>query len=138
MMVDGANVEVEDTADGVALRFTTTTSGNVDDLRLRVEHLSRMYGTERGKGEMMWQHMGHKRAEGDRPGMGEGMGAGPGGSMPTATAKIENLDGGARLMLTPTDAKQLSALREHVRHHQQRMSGGECWWMQEGATGEGA
>jgi hypothetical protein len=142
MLVDGVNVDVEDTADGIAMRFTTTTRDNVDDLRNRVEKLSRMYGAERGKGEMMWQHMGHKRAEGDRPGTGMGAGRGQDqgvvGGMPPATARVENIDNGARLLLTPTDSGQLSALREHARDHQRRMSGGECWWMHEGKTGEGA
>src|SRR5690606_35704538 len=117
--------DVEDTADGIALRFTTTTSANVDDLRNRVEHMSRMYGM-RSTGPMMWQHMGHRRAEGDQAGPG------PGGSMPAATAKVENIDNGARLVLTPSESGQLASLREHVRFHQKRMDQGECWMGYEG------
>ncbi|MFO7564138.1 MAG: hypothetical protein R6X02_15945 [Enhygromyxa sp.] len=129
IMVEGTNVEVEETGDGVTMRFTTTASDKVDDLRSRVEHMSRMYGEygkHGGKGKMMWHHMGHKRAEGDRPRMGKG----PSGMMPAATAKVENIQNGAQLVLTPTDSGQLSALREHARDHQQRMNAGECWWME--------
>jgi hypothetical protein len=134
MMVEGASVDVENTADGVALRFTSTTAGNVEDLRNRVEHMARMYemhggGKDKG-GSMMWHRMGHMRADQDQPGAG-GQGQGPAGAMPAATARVEDVDNGARLVLTPKDKTQLTALREHARDHERRMESGECWMMQD-------
>jgi hypothetical protein len=131
MVVESASVEVEETADGVALRFTSTTADNVDDLRNRVEHMARMYemhgGGQGQGGSMMWQHMGHRRADQSQAGAGR---QGPTGAMPAATAKLENIDNGARLVLTPKDRSQLAALREHARDHERRMESGECWMVQ--------
>jgi hypothetical protein len=135
MMVEGANVEVENTNDGVELRFTTTTGTNVEDLRNRVEHMRRMYerhGTGQG-GSMMWQSTGHTRADQDQGGAG---GQGPTGTMPPVTAKVENIDNGARLVLSTHDKSQREALREHVRDHRRRMMSGECW-MEQGQMGGG-
>lgn len=138
MMAEGATVEVSDTYDGVALTFTTT-SGNVADLRTRAHHMADMYTTHGGHRGMMWHHMGGRgqgrgmMGEGHGPGMmgGSGMGHGPGmgmgrGMMPAATATVEEIEGGARILLVPTDASQLDALREHARVHRERMHGGEC------------
>jgi len=138
MMVESASIDVENTSDGVALRFTSTTAGNVDDLRNRVEHMARMYemhGGEQGQGgSMMWHRMGHTRADQDQAGAG---GQGPSGMMPAATARVEEIDNGARLVLTPKDKAQLATLREHARDHERRMEGGECWMMQEQMGGQG-
>jgi hypothetical protein len=97
-----------------------------------------MGGGHRG---MMWHHMG-------KAGMGRGhmmggkgrghmMGQGM-GPMPAADAKVEDIDGGVRIVLTPKDASQLSALRERTRLHGERMGGGECWMFQDQESQSGA
>lgn len=43
MVVDGAEVAVADSEEGVALTFTTE-AGDVGDLRARVRHMAQMYG----------------------------------------------------------------------------------------------
>ena len=50
-----------------------------------------------------------------------------GGMMtPAATASVEDIEGGARLVLRPKDPAQLAALREHVHKKAEQMAGGEC------------
>ncbi len=128
MVVDGADVEVSDTDEGVVLAFTTQ-AGDADDLRARVEQMAQMYEMHRGQRGMMWHHMGGQGQ--GRGGPGTGMGHMTGrGPMPAATATVTEVDRGARLELRPTDVSQLEDLREHVRWHQQRMESGECWMLQ--------
>ena len=119
MSVQGADVSVTDTKDGVALSFTTAT-GDVADLRTRVQHMAQMYEMHHGQAGMMWHHMGGE-------GMGHMTGRGP---MPAARTTMTDTDSGAQLELRPTDPSQLDALREHVRWHQERMHSGECWMLQ--------
>lgn len=133
MTIDNAKVEVTDTEDGVALSFTTNAE-NVGELRERAQHMASMYEMHRGRGAMRWHHM---RGATAGPPMGRGhMGMGRGhmgrgaGPMPAANASLENIDNGAKIVLTPTNADQLEQLREHVRLHQERMQSGECWMLQ--------
>lgn len=144
MMAEGATVAVSDTDNGVALTFTTA-SGDVGDLRTRAGHMTQMYSMHHGQRGMMWHaHGGGMMGAGPGPGamggagmahgpgaMGGGMAhgagmAGPSGMMPAASATVEEVDGGARILLTPTDPADLEALRQHVRAHSERMGSGEC------------
>lgn len=125
MVVEGADVAVSEIDGGVALTFTTA-ADDAHDLLARVQHMAQMYETHRGQRGMMWHHMA---GQGRGVGMGMGHMAGR-GPMPAATATVTEVDKGARLELRPTDASQLTALREHVRGHQQRMASGECWMLQ--------
>lgn len=128
MIVQGADVAVADTDNGVALTFTTQAGDEeaLRDLRQRVQHMAQMYEMHRGRGHMMWHRMGRGRA-----GMAQRGGMGPmGGPMPAARATVTDIDRGARLELTPADPAELQALREHARWHQQRMQSGECWMVQ--------
>ncbi len=140
MAVNGAQVTASDTDDGVALTFTTT-GGDVSDLRQRVSQMAQMYGMHRGQGHMMWRRMGGPRGGGMGPGAGMrggprgGMGPGARGGggvgpMPAMTSRVDNVDNGARLVLTPTDPAQLDALRARARMHAQRMQSGQCWMQQ--------
>lgn len=123
MQVPGTQVSVEDTSDGVAKVFTTT--GDVAELRRRVRHMAERH-------ERMSNHhaMGPGRA-------GPGMGAGPMGGhkhmmghVVPSTARVEDIDRGARLNLTPKDPTKLAELRVHVREHAARMASGQCPMMQ--------
>jgi hypothetical protein len=126
MVVDGAVVEVSDTERGVALLFTTET-GDIGDLRRRVQGMASRYQGQDGRGGFRWRHMGHGQGRGmkskTRP-MGTTDGHGP---LPSLTAAVVDVDQGVQLTLTPKDASALEQLREHVRAHQIRMEAGECW-----------
>jgi hypothetical protein len=131
MVVPGADVTATDTEGGVALTFTTDT-GDVADLRTRVQHMAQMYEMHHGQAGMTWHHMGGEGMAHGGPGMGgESMGHMAGrGPMPAASTTMTDTDSGARLELRPNDASQLDALREHVRWHQERMHSGECWMLE--------
>jgi hypothetical protein len=108
MDVPGTKVSVADTPDGVAITFTTTS--DVAELRQRVHHVAEMH-----------EH----RMQG-------GMGSGGMGSghmmmkMVPSTARAEDVDGGARIALTPNDPAQLADLRAHVHEHAAQMANGHC------------
>jgi hypothetical protein len=108
MKVTGAEVAVADTADGVAVTFTTKT-GNVDELRKRVERMATMHSGSAGMPSPMMA-----------------------GSMLAGTAKYTAIPGGARLTLTPKDPAKLADFRKQVRSHVERMAKeGSCSMMQE-------
>jgi hypothetical protein len=98
MDVSGTSVTTADVEGGVALSFTTS-SGDVADLRQRVRRMAEMHSHMHGEGGMV---------------------------MPPATATIEDIPGGARLILRPEDPAQLAALREHARMQASAMTRGEC------------
>ena len=131
MALQGAQIAVSDTQDGVTLAWTTSNS-NVADLRTRVRYMAQMYATHQGHGAMMWHRMHGE-------GMGHGQGRGEvrraqmesGDPMPAASSTVTDTDNGASIEFRPSDPLQLQALREHVRSHQQRMHAGECWTVQE-------
>lgn len=122
MAVPGTTLSAADTADGEAVTFTTTPEG-VADLRSRVHAMAEM-------------HNRHHQGAGPDPspgGMQQGgmMGGGhmgPSGGMhasmmpPPSRAAVEDVAGGARLVVTPDDPAQLerlrTSLRERTRHMQ--------------------
>lgn len=113
MAVEGATVEVEDVEGGVALKFATS-AGDVKELRSRVhrigeKHAAKMEsGMHGGKGAMM--HGG----KGDST------------SMVPHESKVEDVETGARMHLTPKDPAQLGDLREHARQMAARMGTRQC------------
>lgn len=131
MMVEGVTMQATDTESGVAMVFTTS-EGDVEDLRRRVRAMAEMYNTQHARGGFQWHRMG-----GQGMGMGRGGGAGPGhgmhggagggmGPMPAAVAAVNDVEGGARLVLTPRDPAHLEPLRARVRMHVERMRANEC------------
>ncbi|HSR54134.1 MAG TPA: hypothetical protein VLV83_25170 [Acidobacteriota bacterium] len=141
MMVEDVSVEVADTANGVALTFTTS-SGEVSDLRSRVRHLAEMYGKHHEMGAMQWHPMGghgqhqHGATGEERHGGMQGeMHHGSGkemshGMMPAATASVEEVEDGTRLLLVPADPSDFDSLRQHARMHCEKMKAGNCPMMQ--------
>ncbi len=106
--VDGAQVTVEDTVDGVAMTFTS--KDKVDELRTRARDSAAMYGPRKaGQG-----HDG-KHAQGGHHGL-QPM------QMPPAWASTEDVEGGARIRLSPVDAGDLGALRAKARERAMAMS----------------
>ena len=50
--------------------------------------------------------------------------------MVDSTAHAEDIDAGARIVLSPKDPAQLAELRDHVREHAARMASGHCPMME--------
>lgn len=123
MTVEGTTARAEDVDGGAALAFTTT--GDVAELRRRVAHMAEMHEKHHGEGHGAM--MGGDEGKGMMGG-GEGMmGDGKGGmGMPPATARSEEIDGGARLVFTPRDPADLPKLREHAHQHAEKMASGQC------------
>jgi hypothetical protein len=106
MMMGDVEVVASDSETGVSVLFTTKT-GDVDELRWRVEHMSGMYATP-GASRMM-----------------------VGRNLVPGTAVYEAVPGGARVTLTPKDAAQLDEYRAQVRAHVNMMKDGDHSGMQE-------
>ena len=140
MKVAGVTVEYTEIDEGGSLTFRTE-SGNVEALRDRVDGLAEMYGEEgcgySGSGPMM-RHQRGRGHHGEMHGHGMHEKHGTMTRMHSAMTKVENVDGGARLLLTPEDEDSLGALREHLKWmagHMNRM--GDCpmmrVWSEEGS-----
>lgn len=102
MQVAGTTVKSEDIDGGIAVAFTTST-GDVAELRRRVQGMAEMHNSRHATGGMRGSMMA-----------------------PAATAVAEDVAGGARISLNPKDPAQLEALRQHVRKHAELMARGEC------------
>jgi hypothetical protein len=134
MQVPGTTAKTADVEGGVALSFTT--SGDVADLRQRVRGMAEMHNRHHSDGMMMGGQQGagggsreHPHGSGAAAGdgcCGERMMMHGGMMMPSATASVEDIPGGARIILRPKDPAKLGALREHARMHAARMAQGEC------------
>lgn len=131
MRVDGTTVRAEEVEGGAAMVFTTT--GDVAELRQRVAAMAEMHDRRHadGNGHGMGMHSNGGGMQGAKDsGMqccgGKGM-KGQGMMMiPPATVRTEEVDGGARLVFTPQDPADLSALREHFAQHAKMMASGRC------------
>jgi hypothetical protein len=137
MQVPGTTVTANDVEGGVALEFKTT--GDVAALRQRVQRMQAMHEHQAGGGMMMGG--APSAGSGTPPGQGENAAPAPGQAqggrqmggmqrggmmMPPATAAVEDIEGGARLVLRPKDPLQLAMLREHTRMRATRMASGQC------------
>lgn len=123
MLVPDVTVATTEVESGAALTFTTTAEESVDDLRARVSRMAEMV-EDRPRGGGMGQGRGAQQAR--------GAGMGP---MPPAHAEVVDIEGGARIELHALDARDVDALREHVREHGERMRAGACPMMGATATG---
>lgn len=138
MQVEGTVVEVEDTDDGVALVFTTPT-GDVAELRDRVQHMGMMLEHHGADGRMHWGRddrvdgRGQMRGprQGTRQGQGARRGPQPRGPMrlPDVDTAVEEIDQGARLVIRPRDEAQLARVRETAHRHHDRLRQGDCLLM---------
>ena len=116
--VPGTTARAEDVDGGAALSFTTT--GDVAEVRRRVQRMAEMHNQHHGDGKSS---------------MGGSMGM-MGEMMPPSQARAEDVDGGARLILTPEKPADLAAVREKVHQHAAMMAGGQCPMMSHGAKTE--
>lgn len=122
MAVPGTQVAVADTADGEAVTFTTAPD-QAAELRSRVHAMADMHNSHHQGGGMEGMHGGmqHNGMMG-----GGSMGSsGGGGAMPMmpppSRAAVEDVEGGARLVVTPSDPADLDRLRSTVRMHVEHM-----------------
>ncbi len=145
MQVLGAQVTVNDTSNGVALTFTTTDSERVSDLRERAVAMAEMHNACM-QGTSACPHMGGQGSQPSAqpgtpsstpPGAGAYHG-GQGRGMVPSTATVEEVDGGARLLMTPINADDADTLRARVRRMASRMSQDNRCPMLQGAHGTGA
>ncbi len=122
----GTQIVTSDTSDGVEIVFTTT--GDVADLRARVRHMADMHNQMAGAQGGGMQGGGMQGSGMQGSGMqGSGMqGSGMGMNMVPSRASVEDVSGGARLVLVPMDPSQLAALRQQARMHAERMQKGQC------------
>ena len=137
----------EEVDGGAAIAFTAT--GDVAEVRRRVARMAEMYNRRQTEGHGFMLHMG-PGTMGPGPGrMGSGtMGMGPGrmagdmhGSqvggmpggmmggdmmMPPSIARSDDIEGGARLVLTPRDPAQLPTLQQHTQQMAAGMDARQC------------
>jgi hypothetical protein len=107
--VDGAEVVVEDTPQGVALTFTTSAE-KADELRTRGRHSANMYGPRKaGEG-----HEG-RHASGGHHGLMPMQ-------MPPAYALAEDVENGIKIRLFPVDDADVAVLRARARERAVAMS----------------
>jgi hypothetical protein len=98
MDVEGTSVTAQDTSDGAAMVFRTT--GDVDALRISVRELAE-------------QHNAHRAAGG--------------AGMPPSIATVEDVGGGARLVLTASGEEDVEVLQAMVAQRDEAMAaGGTC------------
>ena len=103
MKVSGSDLSVTDVEKGIALTITTQ-SGDVSDLRRRIENMAKMHSASSNEG----MH----------------------GNMVPFSVKYEEVPNGARLTLTPTGVGKLEEFRSKVRQHAEEMKKGNCSMMQ--------
>lgn len=125
----GTQIAAIDTADGIAIAFTTT--GDVAGLRAHVRRMSEMHAK---MGEM--DHGGMAMGSGEMMGSGGMHGGMTGTPMVPSRATVEDIPEGARIVLVPNDPAQVAALREHVRSHVAMMQQGKCPMMQQAQPGQ--
>lgn len=122
MAVPGTTVSAQDTPSGEAVTFATSSS-QVDELRRRVRAMADMHNSHHAGGEA--QGMGHGAMD---HGMMRGGGMHGGGTTmpPASRARVDDVEGGARLDVTPRDPAAVEQLRSAVRTHVEHMQKDGC------------
>jgi hypothetical protein len=125
MEVPGTRMSAEDTATGIALTFATTPRQS-EELRERVRTMVEMHNRHHGMGG--GEHAAHVGGSGTGHG-----GDTPHRMPPPSRAAVEEVENGARIVVTPNDPADLNELRSTVRAHAEAMREGRC-----GTTGSAA
>ena len=129
-MMKDAQLAATDGEHDVTVTFTT--QGDPTELRAHVHKMGAMHD-QMGHGEM-----GHGKMMGGGE-MGSGSHEMAGGSgmgdmhahMVPSHAAVDDVDHGARVVLTPDDPAQLAALRDQVHAHVEMMKSGKCPMMED-------
>lgn len=114
------------------MTVTFTTQGDPAELRAHVHKMGAMH-----------DQMAHGMGSGGMGGSGEmNMGSGMGEmhhhmAMVPSHAAVDDVDHGARIVLTPDDPAQLAALRDQVHAHVDMMKSGKCPMMEEHGAADG-
>jgi hypothetical protein len=118
LQVPGATVTESDVGGGAALDFRTSAE-HVAGVRQRVRLIAAVYN-HHGAGTPIdgspEPSVHSENAEDVHPDLG----------MPVASASVEDIDDGARLVLRPESPSQLQALRERARAHAAGVRGDDC------------
>ena len=132
----GVSVTAQDTQDGSALVFTSNT-GNVEALRGRVQNLATLMNNQKANQKPesgtnmheMGPHHTYDHGSGmpqQAPGQVQGANQGVSGELVAARARVENIEKGARLVLTPVNPAQLAMVRGFVQEQAGKLSSGDC------------
>jgi hypothetical protein len=135
--VPGTTVQVDQIVGGAALTFVTT--GDVEALRERVRNMAAMHDSHAMQGQARAIESARPDSA-DQPSAGAKIGdADDGvtaGGMPQdstartmavdADTRVEDVEGGARLVLVATNPGDVDTLRIQTEQQAQRMSGREC------------
>lgn len=114
MAVPGTQVVADDTPDGEAITFTTS-SDRVAELRSRVHAMAELHNRRMQAGGMGSTGSGSASAE-------QGPMQLPRPEMPPPSrATVEDVDGGARVVVTPNDPSDAGQLRTVLRVHAEHM-----------------
>ena len=101
--VDGATVDITDTADGVVITITAATEAKVDEIRADARHVVDV----------------SRKNPSDVRHTGEGEGGGGLGKcvvvLKDTTVTADDVPGGARITVTPNQREALEALQKEVR-----------------------
>jgi hypothetical protein len=163
MHVSGTEVTAQTVPNGAALVFTTTQ--DVNQLREQVDRFADAHNelaehmSAKGEGAPPSSSMGGMDAEAQgahsmygeqrsidaAENMEEGhAGAGSTGvetstpsSFVPSRAEVQEIDGGAEIVLTPRDPSELQALRQNVEQQARQMASGACPLMEPQAAGGG-
>ena len=111
--IAGATVSVEDTADGVALGFTSV------DKPAEMRERANDAAAQHGPGARMGRGHEGGHAEGGEHGL-KAM------QMPAARSVAEDIPGGARIRFVPADPADKDALRVKVRERAAMMNASSC------------
>jgi hypothetical protein len=137
MQVQGTSVQHQNVAGGAALVFTT--GGNVESLRERVRSMAVMHESHAMLAES--RRMGLNQTA--RPGSADDPAAGaksrdaresiPSGETdpargpaPAIDTRVENIEGGARLLVIAADPTDLEAVRASTESYAEKLVAGEC------------
>jgi hypothetical protein len=116
MAIPGTQLMVADTPDGESVTFTTSPD-RAAELRRRVHAMADMHNSHHHGGGMEGMHHGGTMGGGSMASTGGGDTMMP----PPSRAAVEDVDGGARLVVTPNDPADLDRLRSTVRMHAEHM-----------------
>src|SRR5690606_5090385 len=103
LIADTTSVVAEDTDTGAAIIFTTV-SGDPEMLQEHTERLAEMHEEHRGEGILATELP----------------------VLSAASAEVEDLDAGARIVFEPTEEGDLEALRAEARTRADMIASGQC------------
>jgi len=110
----GTNVAIADAADGVDISFTT--AGDIEELRRRVRDQAANYGPGAHRG------LGHGGAHSGAQTHGLRL-----SEVSSIDARVQDIEGGARLHVMTTDAAQMTRVRSEIHDRAARMVAlGDC------------